>query len=259
MLIDLNHDSGARYEIQASLSAAVNAHIDEALLARHRLQAPRDYLGASRIGEACARRLAYEYAHTPKDPDKAFTGQTLRIFAAGHTFEDLTIEWLRAAGFELRTRRRDGGQFGFETAGGRIKGHIDGVIVGGPDVGVSWPALWEHKALKAKSWTDVVKRGVELSKPVYYAQLQIYMAYMELETALFTCLNKDTQELHHERVDLVPHAARRSPTRLPTSSAPSKPGSCRRASPRARTSTSAVSVRSTQPAGRKTHESSVVL
>jgi CRISPR/Cas system-associated exonuclease Cas4 (RecB family) len=207
MLIDLNHNSGARYEIRPSLSAAVNAHIDEALLARHRLQMPRDYLGASRIGEACARRLAYEYAHVPEDPDKAFTGQTLRIFAAGHTFEDLTIEWMRAAGFELRTRRRDGGQFGFETAGGRIKGHIDGVIVGGPDVGVSWPALWEHKALKAKSWADVVKRGVELSKPVYYAQLQIYMAYMELETALFTCLNKDTQELHHERVDLVQHVA----------------------------------------------------
>ena len=81
------------------------------------------------------------------------------------------------------------------------------MIVSGPDVGVTWPALFEHKALKARSWSDVVKRGVELSKPVYYAQLQIYMAYMELENSLFTCLNKDTQQLHHERVDLVPHVA----------------------------------------------------
>lgn len=207
MPIDLNHSSGARYEPDASLSAAVNAHVDAALLARHRLQVPRDYLGASRIGEPCSRRLAYEYAHAPEDPDRAFTGQTLRIFAAGHVFENLSIEWLRAAGFDLRTRRRDGGQFGFETAGGRIKGHIDGVIVGGPDIGMPWPALFEHKALKAKSWSDVVKRGVELSKPVYYAQLQVYMAYMELETALFTCLNKDTQELHHEKVGFVSHIA----------------------------------------------------
>ena len=60
MLIDLNHNSGARYETETSLSAAVNAHIDEALLTRQRLQARRDYLGASRIGEPCARRLAYE-------------------------------------------------------------------------------------------------------------------------------------------------------------------------------------------------------
>ncbi|WP_373504653.1 hypothetical protein [Aestuariivirga sp.] len=207
MLIDLNHGSGACYEAEASLSSAVNAYIDDALIARHRLQVPRTYLGASRIGEECSRRLAYEYMRTPEDPDKAFSGQTLRIFAVGHQFENLTISWMRGAGFELRTQRRDGGQFGFETAGGRIKGHIDGVIVSGPDIGVRWPALWEHKAVKAKSWTDVVKRGVAHSKPVYYAQLQLYMAYMELEVALFTCLNKDTQELHHERVDLVPHVA----------------------------------------------------
>ena len=48
----------------------------------------RTYLGGSRIGEACSRRLVYEYTHTPHDPDKAFSGQTLRIFAAGHQFED---------------------------------------------------------------------------------------------------------------------------------------------------------------------------
>ena len=83
---------------------------------------------------------------------------------------------------------------------GRIRGHIDGVIVAGPDVGIIWPALFEHKSLNAKSWADLVKRGVELSKPIYYAQLQIYMAYMDLGTALFTALNKDTQALHHEVV-----------------------------------------------------------
>jgi hypothetical protein len=208
MLLDLNHGSGSTYvAAELPLSARVNRHVDRALLEQHAAQPKRSYLGASRIGEACSRRLVYEYTHTPEDPDKAFSGQTLRIFAAGHTFEDLSIRWLKSAGFELLTQRRDGGQFGFETAGGRIRGHIDGVIVGGPDVGIVWPALWEHKALKHKSWADVVKRGVELSKPVYYAQLQLYMAYMDLEVALFTCLNKDTQELHHERVAFVPHVA----------------------------------------------------
>jgi hypothetical protein len=208
MTIDLNHESGFVYGgTLPPLTARVNVLIDRALVAQNEAQPKRSYLGGSRIGEACSRRLVYEYTHTPHDPDKAFSGQTLRIFAAGHQFEELSIRWLRAAGFELLTQRRDGGQFGFETAGGRIKGHIDGVIVGGPDVGIAWPALFEHKALKAKSWADVVKRGVALSKPVYYAQLQLYMAYMELEVALFTCLNKDTQELHHEKVGFVPHIA----------------------------------------------------
>ena len=57
------------------------------------------------------------------------------------------VEALRAAGFDLRTHRTDGEQFGFVTANGRIRGHIDGVIVGGPDIGMPWPALFEHKAL----------------------------------------------------------------------------------------------------------------
>ena len=61
----------------------------------------------------------------------------LRIFDAGHQFEDLSIRWLRAAGFDLRTTGAGRRQFGFSIAGGRIRGHIDGVIVGGPDVGIA--------------------------------------------------------------------------------------------------------------------------
>jgi hypothetical protein len=201
-MIDLNHGSEAIYGIAqgAAVATRINALIDEALVARNRSQTPRTYLGGSRIGEPCARMLVYEITHTPPDPGKGFGGQTLRIFDAGHQFETLSIRWLRAAGFDLRTQRRDGEQFGFVTGNGRIRGHIDGVIVAGPDIGVAWPMLWEHKSANAKSWTDIVTHGVQLSRPVYYAQLQIYMAYMDLGTALFTAMNKDTQALHHEVV-----------------------------------------------------------
>ena len=203
-MLDLNHKSGFVYGRAASdpepLGARINTRIDAALVAERDTQRPRDYLGASRIGEPCARRLVYEFTKTPVDPGKDFEGRTLRIFEAGHVFEDLAIRWLRTAGLDLRTERRDGGQFGFETAGGRIRGHVDGVIVGGPDMGLTWPVLWEHKALKASSWSDTAKKGVQLSKPVYYGQLQIYMAYMGLAFALFTALNKDTCELYHEHV-----------------------------------------------------------
>lgn len=208
-MVDLNHGSQAVYGRPPAPSVAdrVNALIDAALIDRNRRQAPREYLGGSRIGEPCARKLAYEYAHSAVDPGKAFDGRTLRIFDVGHEFEALSIRWLRAAGFDLRTQRSDGEQFGFVTANGRIRGHIDGVIVGGPNVGVTWPALWEHKALNTKSWSDTVRRGVQVSKPVYYAQLQIYMAYMELQAVLFTVLNKDSQEFHHEVVVFDVHAA----------------------------------------------------
>ena len=209
-MIDLNSGSGFVYGGQALSEATtgrINALIDDALIRRNREQTPRTYLGGSRIGEPCVRKLVYEINHTPIDAGKGFNGQTLRIFDAGHQFETLSVRWLRAAGFDLRTHRSDGDQFGFITANGRIRGHIDGVIVDGPDVGVAWPVLFEHKAVNSKSWTDIVKRGVELSKPIYYAQLQIYMAYMELDGALFTALNKDTQALHHEVVRFDARAA----------------------------------------------------
>ena len=210
-MLDLNHTSGCVYGRAASdpapLGARINTVIDRALVAERDAQRPRDYLGASRIGEPCARRLVYEFTKTPVDPGKEFAGQTLRIFEAGHVFEDLAIRWLRAAGFDLRTQTRSGGQFGFETAGGRIRGHVDGVIVQGPHIGLTWPVLWEHKALKASSWNDTAKKGVRASKPVYFAQVQIYMAYMELEAALFTALNKDTCELYHEHVPFDAAAA----------------------------------------------------
>jgi hypothetical protein len=209
-MIDLNSGSGFVYGGQATSGATnqrINALIDSALVEQNRQQRPRNYLGGSRIGEPCARKLIYEFTNTPIDAGKGFNGQTLRIFDAGHQFETLSIRWLRAAGFDLRDRGRDGRQFGFSIADGRIRGHVDGVIVAGPDVGIVWPALFEHKTLNAKSWTDLVKRGVELSNPIYYAQLQIYMAYMDLGTALFTALNKDSQALHHEVVDFDARAA----------------------------------------------------
>src|SRR6185295_17526888 len=104
IMIDLNHGSQATYSAPPVPSVAdrINGLIDSALVDRNRRQAPRDYLGGSRIGEPCARKLVYEYAHAEVDAGKEFDGRTLRIFAAGHQFETLSIRWLRAAGFDLR-------------------------------------------------------------------------------------------------------------------------------------------------------------
>ena len=206
MMIDLNHGSGYR---PPTLASAINGLVDTALLAERAAQPPRRYLGASSLGTACQRALQFDYTQTLKDPDRDFGGGILRIFAAGHRFEDLSIQWLRAAGFDLRTNRRDGSQFGFTAVGGRIQGHIDGVVVSAPvGVGMAVPALWEHKALNRKSWQDTVKRGVAVSKPIYAGQIAIYQAYLDLPApALFTALNKDTCELHHELVPFDPALA----------------------------------------------------
>ena len=95
----------------------------------------------------------------------------------------------------------DGEQFGFSVADGRLQGHVDGVIVGGPE-GFTYPALWECKCLGNKSWSDLEKKGLAISKPIYAAQVAIYQAYLELHEhpAIFTALNADTMEIYTELV-----------------------------------------------------------
>ena len=195
-VLDFNHR-----EKTPSFCDTLNARIDAALVAENTTRPQRDYLGGSRLGDICSRRLQYEYLKAPRDPDGGFSGKSLRIFALGHLLEDLAIEWLRKAGFDLRTRNRHGEQFGFTAAGGRVQGHADGVVVDGPD-GFAAPALWECKSANAKNWREIAKHGVAKAKPVYATQIALYQAYLGLtETpALFTAINKDTCEIWHELV-----------------------------------------------------------
>ena len=191
-----------------SMGERINDLVDVALIAERDAETPRAYLGASRLGLACERALQFEFAHAPKDEGSDFSGQVLRIFAIGHRLEDLAIRWLREAGVDLITQKRDGGQFGFSVASGRIRGHVDGIIADAPAaLGLRTPALWECKTMNAKNWRACVKDGVTKSKPVYAAQIAIYQAYMEpgvpgisQAPALFTAINKDTAELYHELV-----------------------------------------------------------
>lgn len=210
-MLDFNHGSDRTVSDprSAPIRDRINDLIDIALIEERKKQPRRNYLGASALGEACARKIQYEFAGAPKDEGADFGGQALRIFDAGHQFEALSINWLRNAGFDLRTQKADGGQFGFSVAKGRIKGHVDGVIVDGPNW-LTYPMLWEHKALNEKNWQDVVKRGLTISKPLYAAQVALYQGYMpELaqNPCLFTALNKNTEELHHELIPFDPALA----------------------------------------------------
>ena len=200
MILDFNH--------RPSMAEHINDLVDAALIAERDAEIPRTYLGASRLGVACERALQFDFTQAPKDEGSDFSGQVLRIFAIGHMLEDLAVRWLRAAGLDLVTQKSDGGQFGFAVAGGRIRGHVDGIINGSPAaLGLRTPALWECKTMNAKNWRACVKDGVAISKPVYAAQIAIYQAYMEpvvpgisQTPALFTAINKDTAELYHEFV-----------------------------------------------------------
>lgn len=179
--------------------------VDEAVRSERSKQKPREYLGASRWGESCERKLGYEFHRAI--PDKGFSGQAFRIFDTGHDVEERVIEYLELAGFKIMTRGESGGQIGFFAADGKLGGHCDGIIISGP-VDLPYPLVFECKSLNNKSWTDTKNKGVKVSKPVYYSQIQTYCAYFDVSGGgLFVALNKDNSELYYEHVPFDPATA----------------------------------------------------
>lgn len=201
-VIDFNHSA-----LKSKAAVPTTEMLDGAAASLQRQQERRSYLGGSRLGEACARKLQYEYLGRPDT--RPFTAKTHIIFATGHALEDEVAKLLRGAGFDLRTHDKEGQQFGFSVAGDRIRGHIDGVVCGGPSHLGPYPYLWESKWVAAKYWGAIVKKGVAAERPVYTGQVAIYQAYMGLEdnAALFSIGNRDTGEIAFER---LPFDARRA-------------------------------------------------
>lgn len=214
-MIDLNPSQATRAKTVETIAEA----IDLGLARARDSQAPRAYLGASSMGDECSRRIQLDFIranglpNAPEPTGEGFGPLTLRIFGMGHVLEDLAIVWLKQAGFDIRTRKADGRQFGFSVADGQFSGHCDGVIVAGP-ADIAYPALWEHKGVKRKSWQDIAKKGVAVARPTYAAQIALYQAYLELDApALFQATNRDSAEIYLELVPFDAQLAQRTSDR----------------------------------------------
>lgn len=201
----------------------INRLIDQALEEKARRDIPRTYLGGSRLGMECTRALAYERFEAQEtallmrdgrpNPKMRFKGKILRVFRDGHRIEDQCIDDLRGAGFQVDDRDPSTGrQWAWHAGNGQIKGHLDGIVTGGPDVGVAFPCLLEIKSMNDKKWNLCRDKGVKVSHPIYYAQMQVYMAYMGLHAnpAWFYYYNKNTSEYGHEFVPFDLEAAQKA-------------------------------------------------
>lgn len=205
-LIDLNHSKTKR----EAFSDEIVKKIDAALEAQE--DTPRSYIGASAIGDECARRVqlsvwASFHPDAPPIKQQPIDGKLRRIFRRGSRLEADVAEWLIAAGYDLLTRKRDGSEFGFVTADGQFGGHVDGLIrhfLSNTDDG---HVVWENKVVNAKGWRSVQKHGVLKAYPKYDTQGQLYDAYLEMPATLFTFVNADSMEIHVELVPFDPDRA----------------------------------------------------
>ena len=159
----------------------------------------RIHLGASIIGDSCARKLWYTFRWTQKGE---FSARVLRLFDRGFLEEPRIVKWLQEAGVQVWEVDNKGNQYRISDCGGHFGGSMDGVGLGIPDLPEGVYALLEFKTHNDKSFKDLEKKGVKQSKPQHYVQMQIYMRKGQLNHALYIAVNKNTDALYMELITL---------------------------------------------------------
>lgn len=165
----------------------------------------RDHLGASGIGAECERAIWYGWRWTTR---ARHTGRLLRLFQTGHLAEARFVADLRRIGVTVHDVGEDGMQFNFRDSTGHFGGSCDGVGIGFPEAPKAWHVC-EFKTHSAKSFASLLKDGVAVSKPLHFAQCQVYMHLAGIERAFYLAVNKDTDALYQERIRYDAEAALR--------------------------------------------------
>ncbi len=155
---------------------------------------PRYYIGLSGLGGGCLRSLWFSFRWFAKSETP---GRTNRIFRTGHLSEETMVADLMSIGIECWNVLEN--QDEFVDIYGYAKGHPDGYgkNIPGSEKTVH---LLEFKTMNDKAFKDVVKNKVKKSKPVYYAQMILYMYKKGLTRALFMAINKNDSSYYTERV-----------------------------------------------------------
>ena len=165
--------------------------IDKALEEKQKLEAPRNYLGMSQIGEPCWRKLFYSFRNAEK---RVIPAQGIRAIQDGYTQENVMIERLKMLPYiQLHNDDGEGNQIGFQLLQGHLRGHVDGMISGIKQAPKSWH-VWEHKSVnetkfnKLKKLIEGMGEKNALSEwdEIYFAQAQIYMHCAQVDRHYLT-------------------------------------------------------------------------
>jgi hypothetical protein len=152
---------------------------------------PRPHLGCSLLGNPCDRWLWLSFRWAVVE---AFEGRILRLFRRGQHEEAVIIRDLRNVGIDVRSSQQ---RVNF---GSHVSGSLDGVIESGVPEAPTKRHVAEFKTHSKKSFDDMVKQGVEKSKPMHFVQMQVYMHGTNIDRALYVAVCKDDDRLHIERI-----------------------------------------------------------
>lgn len=160
----------------------------------------RPHLGGSQIGNKCERALFYQFRHADRPH---FSGRQLRLFETGDREESRIVKNLRDIGVTVWERDPDTGrQIRFTACAGHFALSLDGVVEGLMES--SQPHTAEFKTMNEKNFSALKNKGVEETKPVYFAQCHVGMHLSGIHRCLFIAQNKNTDELYMERIKYDP-------------------------------------------------------
>lgn len=166
----------------------------------------RPHLGASLLGNPCRRALWFSFRWTMA-PN--FPGRVLRLFDTGNREEGRIVSDLRNAGITVFDRDSDTGKQFRVSFCEHSGGSLDGIAQGFEEAPKKWHVV-EFKTHNEKSFNEVKTKGVQIAKPLHYAQMQTYMYKMnekypgEFDRGMYIPVNKNTDEMWGERVRLDP-------------------------------------------------------
>ena len=161
----------------------------------------REHLGASEIGEKCARKLWYIFRWMHREQ---FEGRMLRLFNRGHQTEDRFIIWLRGILAQVWSHSEDGEQFHISAAENHFGGSLDSILRLPERYGSLPDFLGEYKTHNDKNFKKLVKSGVMISHPKHYNQMCTYGAQpmYNFDYGVYFGINKNDDDIHVEVVAL---------------------------------------------------------
>ena len=155
----------------------------------------RRYIGASSIGQPCARAIWYGYHGAPSTD---FSPTIRATFDVGKKLEELMLDYVELAGLEIvRPHVLNHWLFCGDKEVPVFQGHADALLAM-PD---GSKAILEIKTAKNSRFQGFKKNGLKEWAPGYYSQLQAYMGMRGLQKSVLLAINKDTSELHHEWIE----------------------------------------------------------
>lgn len=218
----IGHNGGPPIDLanhidRKKLVLQMQADVD-AFCRREFAEDPRTHLGASIIGNDCQ---AYAWNVFRWLRFEEFSGRMYRLFNRGHEEEKRFVRWLVGIGFEVReidpeTQK----QFRILGAKGHFGGSLDAMMK--PPARYNIPAeyiIWlgEFKTHNEKSYAKLAGKkptwdkmeggrsggdGVQKSKPQHYRQMCSYGRAYNFKYGLYCAVNKETDELYFEIVEL---------------------------------------------------------